>query len=87
MKCILRSGGLACGFLVLLAGCGGHEGGVVDVPLNENPYQISEQEQRAMNAKIDETSGLTEEEIEQLEQAKLEALEQESIEQQTTPTP
>ncbi|WP_147870373.1 hypothetical protein [Stieleria maiorica] len=87
MKTLILSGGMACGFLVLLAGCGGHEGGVVDVPLNENPYQISEQEQRAMNAKIDETSGLTEEEIEQLEQAKLEALEQESLDQETTPAP
>ncbi|PAY15355.1 hypothetical protein CKO51_32260 [Rhodopirellula sp. SM50] len=78
MRSFLLAAGLVCLSMVVLTGCGGHEGGVVDVPLNENPYQISEQEQRAMNAKIDETSGLSEEEIEELEKAKQEALEQEA---------
>ncbi len=79
---MLLAAGLVCLSMVVMTGCGGHEGGVVDIPLNENPYQISEQEQRAMNAKIDETSGLSEEEIEQLEKAKQEALEQEALEQE-----
>ncbi|QDV83962.1 hypothetical protein [Planctomycetes bacterium TBK1r] len=78
MRSLLLAAGLVCLSMVVMTGCGGHEGGVVDVPLNENPYQISEQEQRAMNAKIDETSGLSEEEIEELEKAKQEALEQEA---------
>ncbi|WP_372898154.1 hypothetical protein [Stieleria sp.] len=78
MKSFLLATGLVCLSMVVMTGCGGHEGGVIDVPLNENPYQISEQEQRAMNAKIDETSGLSEEEIEELEKAKQEALEQEA---------
>ncbi|MCO8125066.1 hypothetical protein NHH03_25240 [Stieleria sp. TO1_6] len=30
-----------------LAGCGGHEGGMID--LSENPYQVTESEQQAMN--------------------------------------
>ena len=61
---------LAALLLAALPGCGGHEGGVVDIPLNENPYQISELEQRQINASIDETKDLTEEEIAELEEAK-----------------
>ena len=77
MRRILMSCSLACLCAAGFVGCGGHEGGVVDVPLSENPYQLSDQEQRAMNAAIDETSGLTEEEIEAFEEAKQEKLAQE----------
>lgn len=71
---------MACLTATAIAGCGGHEGGVVDIPLSENPYQVSDQEQRAMNAAIDEMSGLTEEEIEAFEEAKQEKLAQEQAE-------
>ena len=60
-----------------MIGCGGHEGGVVDVPLNENPYQISDQEQQAMNSGIVETAALTDEEIAAIEEEKKKAKEQE----------
>ena len=71
---------LPCGCALLtlagLVGCGGHEGGVVDVPLSENPYQISEQQQQAMNAGIVETAALTDEEIAAIEEEKQKALEE-----------
>ena len=75
MKRLVLACTIACSSMFVLSGCGGHEGGVVDVPLSENPYQISEREQQAINATIDEKKDLTEEEIEALEQAKLDALE------------
>lgn len=75
MKRLLLACSFACSTMFALVGCGGHEGGVVDIPLSENPYQISEREQQAINATVDETKDLTEEEIEALEQAKLDALE------------
>ena len=44
-----------------LSGCGGHEGGVIDVPLEENPYQITDSEQEAMNTGLlKETEDLAE---------------------------
>ena len=54
--------------LVSVMGCGGHEGGVIEIPPGENPYQLTEQEQQAMNASVDETEGL-EQELEAEEQA------------------
>lgn len=41
-------------------GCGGHDGGVIDVPLEENPYQITEAEQAAMNAGLKGTADIAE---------------------------
>lgn len=73
MKRFLFPACCIAGSLVTLAGCGGHEGGVIDVPLNENPYQISEQEQRAMNAAVVDTAALTDEEIAAIEEEKKKA--------------
>ena len=70
MRRVLLVASFAFLCVAVLSGCGGHEGGVIDVPLEENPYQVSEQEQRAINSKIDEYAGLSEDEIEELEQAK-----------------
>ncbi len=69
---------LGIAFLALLGipGCGGHEGGVVDIPLSENPYQVSEQEQRSMNSGIVDTAALTDEEVAALEEAKKKEAEQ-----------
>ncbi|MCA9139057.1 MAG: hypothetical protein KDB00_19930 [Planctomycetales bacterium] len=80
MRRFLTTCTFACLSGVAFVGCGGHEGGVIDIPLDQNPYQVSDQEQRAMDAAIDETSGLTEEEIEAFEEAKKEKLEQEQAE-------
>ncbi|MEO1529194.1 MAG: hypothetical protein AAFX06_27555 [Planctomycetota bacterium] len=33
----------------LLVGCGGHSGGTLDIPLDQNPYQVSDSEQAAMD--------------------------------------
>ena len=73
----LCGGTWICLTLAGMIGCGGHEGGVVDVPLNENPYQISDQEQQAMNSGIVETAALTDEEIAAIEEEKKKAKEQE----------
>ena len=50
-----------CLVFCCIVGCGGHEGGVIDLPPDQNPYQLTDQEQRAMNASIDETEGLEDE--------------------------
>ncbi|MEL6104491.1 MAG: hypothetical protein AAFU85_00580 [Planctomycetota bacterium] len=34
---------------VLAVGCGGHSGGTLDVPLDQNPFQVSDAEQAAMD--------------------------------------
>lgn len=43
-----------------MSGCGSHGGGVIDLPLEENPYQITEAEQATMNSALKETEDLAE---------------------------
>lgn len=44
-----------------VTGCGGHKGGAIDIP-EDNPYQISPEEQAAMNNAINKnTEALAEE--------------------------
>ena len=35
--------------VALLVGCGGHSGGTLDVPIDQNPYQVSDAEQAAID--------------------------------------
>ena len=61
MKLTVFSTSVLVVVLIAAIGCGGHEGGVIDIPPGENPYQLTEQEQQAMNAAVDETEGLEQE--------------------------